>query len=174
MMKTKRKDRIDDLVVLLDRLTLLHAELLGSVQDKLQQMRAGSIEGMQSGAQREQALVARIAEQEGLRKQLMDVIGRGLGAAGQRARSWTVSELADRLLEPQRGALLNAARRLRESIAEVARANRMAGLVAQEVLRHFRHIFAAIAGACPTQPAGYSPRGDVVAVINRTLFDAVA
>jgi hypothetical protein len=174
MKKSNGKDRVDDLVHLLDGLTQLHDELLTVVHDKLDQMRAGSIEGMQTCAQREEALVACIAEQEGLRKQLLDVIGRGFGAAPQRARNWTASELADRLIEPQRGVLLEAARRLRTSIAEVARANRMAGLVAQEVLKHFRHIFTAVAGGSATQPAGYSPRGDVVSVINRALFDAVA
>jgi hypothetical protein len=170
----KGKDRIHELLVLLDGLTRLHGELRSAVTDKIARMRAASIAGMHECVRREESLVLRVSEQEGLRKQLMDAIGRGFGAGAQKGRTWTAAQLADRLLEPQRGELLAAARRLRESVAEVARVNRMAGMIAQEVLKHYRHVFASMQAGGAAQPAGYSRRGDVVSGSRRTLFDAVA
>ncbi len=169
----KSRDRVDELLFLLDGLTRSHEELLAVVRDKVAQMRQASIEGLQQCLRSEEALVARIAEQEGLRKQLMDSIGRTYGTAAHRARAWTRTELAERLVEPQRSQFLEATRRLRGLVADLARANRLAGVVAQQVLKHFRHVFSAMSGSLSGQPTGYSASGNPLAGRNQTLFEAL-
>ncbi|MCP4590814.1 MAG: flagellar protein FlgN [bacterium] len=162
--------RVAELLVVLDRLTSLHHDLLRLIRRKTELMRSGDTDGLHTEAAREASLVETIRAQEGLRRQLMDAIGRGLGLNSQVARRLPVRQLAERLTESMRPALLSASERLRSVVRETAEANRLAALIAAQVLQHLRCIFEAVASP-DQQPDTYSPRGQVVTGHGRRLFE---
>jgi len=162
--------RLNDLLLVLDRLTVLHRELLTLIQNKIERMRTGNIDEVGAVAQHEECLIKTIAEQEGLRKQLMDAIGRGYGISPPVARNMSARQLAERLEGSLRTRLLEAAEQLKNAAREVADVNRVATLIAQQVLGHLRCVFEAV--AAPDQPPDtYSPRGAMVPGSARRLFE---
>lgn len=173
-MRTKSaSDNIAALLMLLDRIERRHGELYGVIRDKIDRMRASDVDGMRHCIERESELVNEIAEQEGLRRQLMMLIGQELGVAAHAARAMNLRELARRVAEPRRGELLEMADRLRATVANVAQGNRVAGLIARETLRHFRHVFSAITSADGGRADGYTQGGERHSVSQRQLLDAV-
>jgi hypothetical protein len=160
------------LLTLLDRLERMHRDLLEVIRDKIERMRASDLDGMRDCIAREATLVQAITEQEGLRRQLMVSMGQEMGIAPHQARAMHVRELARRIDPSRREPLLAAAERLRGTVARVAEANRVAGLIAREILRHFRHVFAAMT-CLESGPGGYTPRGYRQTTANQALLDAV-
>ena len=72
-------ERMGELLVVLDRLAELHRELLSLIRDKIEHMRSADTDRLRAATVREESLLQIIGEQEGLRRQLMDAIGRGYG-----------------------------------------------------------------------------------------------
>lgn len=172
-MKTRNaNDWLTGLLTLLDRLERMHRDLLEVIREKIEKMRSSNLDGMRDCITREAALVQEVAEQEGLRRQLMVSLGQEMGIAPYQARTMNVRELARRVEASRREPLLAAAERLRGTAAQVAEANRVAGLIAREILRHFRHVFAAMT-CLENAPGGYTPRGQRQAGAGQKLLDAV-
>lgn len=172
-MKTRSaNERLTGLLTLLDRLERMHRDLLEVIRDKIEKMLSSNLDGMRDCIAREAALVQEVAEQEGLRRQLMVSLGQEMGIAPGQARVMNVRELAGRVDASRREPLLRAADRLRHTVAQVAEANRVAGLIAREILRHFRHVFAAMT-CLENGPGGYTPRGQRQATAGQKLLDAV-
>ena len=170
-MKTESADqRLSELLVVLDRLTELHRDLLGAVRDKIEHMRSGDTAQLQADAVRHESLLKTIHEQEGLRRQLMDAVGRGYGISPQVARRMPARQLAERIEGRLRSGLLEAAERLRGVVREASEVNRVAVLIAQQVLHHLRCVFEAVA-APEGRPDIYSPHGTVVPSGTRRLFE---
>jgi len=166
------QERVESLFVLLQRLEGLHVNLRAVLSDKLESMKKSDLAALHESVERERALTARINEQEGLRKQLMERIGRGYGLASQAARTLSAGRLAERLTEAHRGRLDAAASRLRAAVVEVAKINAMIGRVSSQVLKHLGALFGQIGGA-EASPGAYSKSGRTVAGRPFELFEAV-
>lgn len=164
--------RLDDLLMLLERLDRLHGELGDVLREKLQTMRRSDLDGIHACVHREQNLARRIDEQNGLRKQLTVKIGRAFGIAPETARAMTASGLAARVTDPYGERILDAAQRLKRTVVQVERTNRMVHQVSSRVLSHLHQVFSSIAEE--TEPAdGYTPTGGTQTGQRRELFEAI-
>ena len=161
-----------DLLRLLDGLQRLHGQLLTLIRSKIDAMRRAEISAMRELSEQEQTLARRLEEREGLRRQLMDAIGEQLGLPPRAARALSVSQLASRLPEGQRADLLDTAGKLREAVAKVAQANRVAGAISREILTHLKWVFASVRPA-DVRPVGYSGDGEAVGTLDARIFETV-
>ena len=164
--------RLRDLLTLLGQLEQLHDELAALVKAKVDAMKRADMRTLQQRTEQEQDLVKRIQEREGLRRQLMDVIGEQLGLSPRSARTLTVSQLVSRIPKEQQEAILESAERLRFSVSKVARANRVAGMVAHELVDHLRRVFAAVRPK-GERGTGYTGEGAAVPQSENRIFEAV-
>lgn len=160
------------MVKVLSELKRLHDELAVVVREKLSAMRKADTDAMRSAVAREEFLAQRIHEQDGLRKQIVQLIGEQTGIPAAQARAMTVSEFAGRVAEPSRSQLLVLAAALREKVKETAEANRVAAIVSQEMLKHFRRIYQVMARA-NVVPGVYSWTGRTELRPGSTVFEAV-
>ena len=172
MTKSLEPKRLKDLLKLLGGVQKLQEQLLELVQAKMDAMRRADISGMRELNERERALAIRLQQREGLRCQLMDQIGNELGLPPGTARAIPVSQVASRLPEPGRGRLLDAAKRLRQVVAQVARGNRMAGVISREILNHLRWVFASVTPK-EEKPVGYAVDGMLVGSSKVRIFETV-
>jgi hypothetical protein len=168
---TSSSDRISELAVLLDRIAGTYRELSALAREKVTQMGAADILALRANADREKELVRKAQEQDGLRRQLMEIIGRGWGMGAQSARRMTASQLLQRVEASQRGEIERAVKNLRQSSGELSEAHRTAGLVASAVLTHLREVFAAIS-RLDDAPNVYAPNGRVSPGGARRIFEA--
>ncbi len=164
--------RFGELVLLLNGLEALHMELVELIRSKTSAMKKNDVVAMRELGEREQALAAQIQEREGLRRQLLASIGEQAGWPARTARAFSISQLASRVAEPQRSALLEVGSRLRNAVVRVAKANRVAGNFAQAIVEHLRWVFAAVRPE-GEQRLGYSGAGVVTAGGGRAIFDTV-
>ncbi len=164
--------RLRDLVRLYDGLRFLHEELFNVIETKIASMRLADVAAIQSAAEAEQAVVARMREREGLRLQMMEAIGRDLGLTAKESRSMTVSQLSARLAKPEGKLLAAAASKLQIALARTKQANRLASSIARDVVEHMKSVFASVR---PREAAfvGYTGRGRNVAGAESSLFEAV-
>lgn len=165
------KRRVETLVGLLDDLAQAHAALLEAVEAKIAAMRAADTPGITAAMAAEQAAVARIQERESLRRQLVENLARGYGISAAAARRMSAAQLAARLGGENGPAIAAAAQRLKEMTAKIAQRNHVAQLVSQNVLRHMKHVFAAMTGR--RSSAAYAGDGGMVVGVGERIFDAV-
>jgi hypothetical protein len=166
------ESRSSELVFLLGEFRKLHEELLAVIQHKLAAMRRADVEAVNSCLAREQFLANRIRQQEGLRQQLVQLIGKELGLAAEQTVRLSLKGLAERLEEPCRGRLLAQAAALRETMMTIDRANKVAAMVTGEMLKHFRQVCMAMARV--GQSTGtYSPAGRLNSEAPARVFEAV-
>lgn len=172
--RTKKAARppVESLLVLLERLERLHLELHAVLGDKLESMRKSDMSSLHDCMAREKALTTRIKEQEGLRKQLMERIGRGYGIAPQMARTLPARRLAERLAEPYRGKINAVTDRLKAAVIEVSKVNALVGRVSSQVLKYLGEMFSEVRGT-EAAPDVYSKSGRTVAARPVELFEAV-
>jgi hypothetical protein len=159
------------LVRLLWDLRALQERLLEVVEARIDAMKRADLGAMRELGEREEALTRKIYERDGLRRQLADTIGEALGAPARSGRSLTVRQLAARVGDAVRPELLDAAAGLRDAVLRVVRANRIAGIIACELVQHLRWVFASVRPAA--HPVGYSGAGAVVGPAGTRLFEAV-
>jgi len=171
-MTGRETKRISDLVRLLEEISSCHETLGGVVQSKIDAMRRADMDGMRMVIRKEHQLVRRIHECEGLRRQLTDAIGQQMGLPAGRARSMTLSQLADRLSEAEGQKLKSVAGKLREALSQVVRLNRLAGAISARVLGHLKAVFDSVA-TDGDRSVGYSGSGRPVTVRDSRLLEAV-
>jgi len=164
-------DSISSLLESLNGLMTLHHELTQVVHEKVRRMRRADVDALRQSAAEEQTLVARIAEAEGVRRQLMEKAGRSLGMSAARARAMTVRQLAERLPEPIRGKLFAMAQSLQRTMSELTRANRIAGMASGRVLQHLGNVLTAPEGNARGET--YASENSGSACEKRRLFEAV-
>ncbi|MEE9297401.1 MAG: flagellar export chaperone FlgN [Phycisphaerae bacterium] len=164
--------RIDALLILLERLEQLHQQLHETLRRKLDLMRRADIDELRVCVDAEQALVTRISEQEGLRKQLMEQIGRACGMSADVARKLPARRLADRLPQPGKSRLQALAGRLRVAVERVKKVNDLVNRVTSEVLTHMAAVFSAVV-ATDAPASGYTDRGRTVQSRCQELFEAI-
>ena len=172
MKKSIESSRFGDLLELLAGLEKLNAELVSLVRTKIDAMKRNDMGAMRDITAREQEIAGVVHEREGLRRQLMDLIGRQMGWSSRTARALSLSQLAARVSEAQRVALLAAGRRLREVVSRLARANRVAGAIAREISDHLGWVFASVRPR-RAEPVGYSGLGGLVPRSETMILDAV-
>ena len=172
MKETIKPTLLRDLLSLLGDIETLHGELLGSINGKVEAMRKNDHAVMRELGKREHSLVATIHEREGLRRQLMDVIGKEAGWPARTARGLSTSQLASRLSEPQRSQLIDAGNRLRQVVSRVARTNRVAGQIAGRILNHLQWVFASVKPR-GENPVGYTGSGGLMDTSTTLVFDTV-
>lgn len=166
------RNRFDDLLTVLARIETLHQELGAVLAKKLEYTRTARLADLQSCTERERTLAVRLHEQHGLRKQLMEQVGKALGLAADAARGLSLKNLMARLPEPQRGRLQAVADRLRTIAELVSGRNQVLERVTAQILEHLRSV-------CDTLVAvdgpvdGYTARGQVATAKPRELFEVV-
>lgn len=164
--------RLNDLVRLLDGLYGLHDELAGVIRGKIEAMKRADAEQMRLHGEREQSLVDAIREREGLRRQMMDQVAQDIGLPARSARTISLRQLAARTPRPHRDALERTGDKLRDCMARVAAANRVAGEIAKQVVGHLRWVFASVR-PLDSRPMGYSQAGRLVSATETSLLDAM-
>jgi hypothetical protein len=102
----------------------------------------------------------------------MDAIGEALGLSSRSARALSITQLAPRLVDPQRAALTDAADRVRKAVLKVTQANRVAGVVSREILHHLKWIFASVRPR-DEKPMGYAGDGAMVPSCGTPMFETV-
>ena len=172
MTKTIEAKRFRDFLRLLDALATMNEQLFTLVGSKIDAMKRADLHAMRECGEREREMVQRMQEREGLRRQLMDAIGEELGLSSRSARALSVSQLASRLTEPQRAALIDAADRVRKAVLKVTQVNRVAGVVSREILHHLKWIFASVRPR-DEKPAGYAGDGVLVPNYGTPMFETV-
>ena len=164
--------RLRDLLTLLGQLKQLHDELAVLVKAKVEAMKHADMRALQEHTEQERKLVERIQEREGLRRQLTDVIGEQLGFSPRSARTLTVSQLVSCVPEEQQEAIVESAQRLRSAVSKVAQANRVAGMVAGELVDHLGRVFAAVRPKAEPGTA-YTSEGAVLSRPECRIFETV-
>ncbi len=172
MTTTVTAKRFRDLLRLFDALAELNERLFVLLGSKIDAMKRADLAAMRGCGEGERELVEQLQQREGLRRQLMDAIGEELGLSSRAARLLTVTQLASRISEPQRAALLKAADLVRKAVLKVAQANRVVGTVSREVLNHLKWVFASVRPR-DEKPAGYAGDGVLVTSSGAAMFEMV-
>lgn len=157
---------------LLDQLRALYERLLALIEEKMGAMRRADLHTLRALHEEEASLVHRLQEREGLRRQLMRLLGQELGWSDGAGRSATIPQLAEGVGGGQRDELMVAAADLREVVARTARANRVAAIATRDVLHHMQWVLPSIRPG-GRQPAGYSAKGGTVDANGALLFETL-
>lgn len=136
--------RLDALTDLITKLGTLHGELADTLGDKFDALRNGALDKLGPINDRAVSLASNISEQDGLRKQLMQDIGRQFGMSAKVARELPARRLAERVTEPQRSRLNEATTRLKDALHRVRQLNDKTGRVSGEVVNHLQEVFRAV------------------------------
>lgn len=127
-----------DLARLLTDMGAVQAELVMHMKSKLEAIKAADSDKISSITAREGLLARRLAEREGLRRQIAAKLAAGLGLKVERQPVMT--QLAGHLPEPRRSQLLVAAAGLREKVAEAERLKATTDLISREMLAHLGEV----------------------------------
>lgn len=131
-----------DLVRLLIDMTGLHGEWAMLMQRKRDAIKQADSDLINSLTARETTLAERVAEREGLRRQitnrLLDSLGREpIDASGAQV---SLTQLAECFPEPRRSQLLVAASGLRDKVQEVDRLHKTLSMITREMLVHMNEV----------------------------------
>ncbi len=157
-MSTEQNQRAHDLVRLLDDMRQLHDELQATIRRRLEAIRRASMDDVHACTSRESYLADRISNRDGLRRQLVRTTAGGFGISSEAAATMTLSSLAERMDEPQRGRILTASASLRGAVEALRTVHRTASVVTLEMLKHFQAITDAVART-GGEPGMYTVRG---------------
>lgn len=162
--------RIADLIRLLEQQRDGYEQLFAVLDARIAAMRCADWAAIGVNQQAHVTLAHKLAEREGLRRQLMDAIGVELQLGPRAGRKLTVSQLAVRLPSELSTDLTRAADGLRSILAKVAQANRVAGYVARGILDHLRWVFEAVTPQAESSGA-YGFNGTPAAGHGAVLFE---
>jgi hypothetical protein len=172
MKETINETLLRDLLKLFEDIESLQGRLLQVIGEKVEAMKKNDHAAMRESGEREQLLARTIHEREGLRRQLMDAIGKEAGWPARTARAMSMSQFASRVSKPQQAKLIEAGNKLRLVVSKVARANRVAGQIASRVLNHLQWVFASVR-ANGEKPIGYTGTGGLMDTNTTLVFDTV-
>ena len=172
MHSTQTQKRLRDLMQLLEQTRELYSLLHDAVQAKIKAMKCADLHDMREQTQKEHALAKRLHEREGLRGQLLELIGKDMNLSAHESRSMTLSQLAQHLPQNQVDQLNEISNRLRNTITQVAHANRVAGVTSREVLNHLKWVLDSVKPK-DDQPAGYNGDGSAMTSSETKIFETV-
>lgn len=136
-----------DLARLLTEMAGQYAELVACAREKIEAMRRADSEAMTAITGRELLLAQRIAQREGLRRQITRKLAECCGFERTRADALRIADLADRIEEPYRNGLLAAGAALRQNVEELQRLQQVSALITHEMLKHFGEVVLVMRGA---------------------------
>jgi hypothetical protein len=173
VVKRETDSLVRDLVRLLQDMTSLHAELAMHMQNKLDAIKRADADRITSITARESVLAERIAEREGLRRQITERILTGLGQPGLQALGSpvTLTQMAEFLSEPRRSQLLVAAAGLRDKVHEIDRVRSTVSLITREMLQHLGEVLKVMCAGVRSDI--YSRSGQRQRSGTATVFEAV-
>jgi len=161
-----------ELVRLLNDMSRLHEELAGLMRGKLEAIRRADSDTIQSITTGELVLANRLAEREGLRRDLVRNILRELGIGARKPQTLRMTELAECFAEPTRSRILVAATGLRVSLEEIERLSATTKMITGEMLRHMGEIIEVMTSGGSTTGV-YSRAGSREASGRANVFEAV-
>lgn len=174
MVMTREVDLLArDLARLLNDLTSLHGEMVLHMRGKIEAIKHADSDRITSITAREVVLAQRVAEREGLRRQITARIVKGLGREpqGDPRQKLSVGELAEWLAEPRRSQLLVAAAGLREKLQELERLQRTTSLITSTMLEHLGEVMRVMRGGGKAD--SYSRSGRCQSGAAACVFEAV-
>ncbi len=172
MNKKLEPRRVRDLVRVLEELTGLHEQLAETMEQKIAAMKRADLIVLTQMTDQEKELAGRITERDGLRRQILDVLGTQMGLPSKAARALTAGELGAAASQPEREALGQARDGLRPVLDRVARLNRLAFAVSRAILSHLEWVFSAVKPRV-SSPVGYAGDGGAVGLSGTQVLDAV-
>jgi hypothetical protein len=170
--QTKPDNLARELVRLLNEMSRLHDELTALMRDKLEAMRRADSNMIESITARESVLAGRLAEREGLRRDLVRNILRGLGTASRKPQTVRMTELAECFAEPTRSQILVATTGLRVRLEEIERISTTTRMITTEMLRHMGAIIEVMTSGGPATGV-YSRAGGRETSGRANVFEAV-
>ena len=135
-----------DLVRLLSDMTGMYGELAMHMYDKLEAIKKADTGQMTSITARELTLADRLAERQGLWRQIMRLLQESLGLGSETIR---VTALAEHLPEPRRSQLITVAAGLKKQLALMEQLRLTNTLVTKQMLKHLDDVFAVMATGVP-------------------------
>lgn len=172
MTETRMDSLARELVRLLNDMARQHDELAVLMQSKLEAIRRADSDAIQSITSSELLLANRVAEREGLRRDLVRNLLRDLGRDPQEFLSVRTSDLAEHFSEPRRSQILSAAAGLRSRIEAIDRRQTSTRLITEHMLQHMGEIIAVVtSGGAAT--GVYSRRGGRETSGGANVFEAV-
>lgn len=172
MVDSKADNWARELVRLLTDMARLHDELAALMRGKLDAIRRADSDAIQAITSRELLLANRVAEREGLRRDLVRNLLRDLGLNPRQYPSVRMTELAEHFAEPQRSQILGAAAGLRSRIEEMDRMRMSTRMITEQMLAHMGEILAVMtSGGVAT--GVYSRGGDREISGRANVFEAV-
>ncbi len=157
--------RLADMATLLGQIREQYDELFSVLDAKIAAMRKADWNALAAFNERGKAISRRIAERDGLRRQLLDAIGLDLGMAPRTGRTLNMTQLIERIPSKYQHVapgLRAAAESLLPALTKAAQANRVAGYIARGVVDHLRWVFEAVMPRCE---GGGEYRGDGAAAM---------
>jgi hypothetical protein len=161
-----------ELIRMLNEMSRQHEELAVLMRSKLEAIRRADSDAIQSITTQEVMLVNRVAEREGLRRDLVRNALRDLGQDPQKYRSVRITELAEYYAEPRRSQILVAATGLRVKLEDIDRIRVTTTEITEEMLRHMDEIIAVMTSGGPTTGV-YSRAGSRELSGRASVFEAV-
>ena len=154
------------------RATLASTITAGLLDDRCAEDLAAEVALVQRLPQDDLVGRLQLAQGEGLRQQLVQLIGRELGLSTEQVQDLSLRALAERFDEPRQGQLLTLSASIRERLSAIDAANKVAALVTGEMLKHYRQVYSAMARSGPSMGT-YSAGGQLAADRPVQVFDAV-
>jgi len=158
-----------DLVRLLSDLTGLYGELAMHMHDQFEAIRQADTDRITSITARQMTLADRVAERNGLRRQIARRLQQELGL---RADPMRVADLAEHLPEPRRSQLLTVAAGLKQQLASMQQLGLTSAMVTQEMLKHLEEILSVMTAGAPGGDV-YLRTGNRQASSTAHVFEAV-
>jgi len=133
----------------LEELVRLNEKLLRLVKARRDAMASRDAAKLQDLLAQEQKVGLAVFQQEQKRRDVMVKLGAEFGKRGDKAGMATLSEAAEWLGEPDRGALLGLRARLHKTAQQIARENQTALMLAQRFLPYFEELLCTLLDGTP-------------------------
>lgn len=172
MHTTLEPKRVRDLLTLLNDLTDLHMQLAQLLDDKLAAVKRAKVEAMAAVSEKQFAIIKRINEREGLRKQWLENNAASIGLQPKAARLLKAAQLATFLNRDQQPLFLQATEKLRKSVELVRDRNEMVARISRGVLSHLSWVLSSV-GPKASAPSTYSAKGINQSSPGAMLLEAV-
>ena len=158
-----------DLVRLLSELTGFYGELATHMHDKLEAIKRADTDRIMSITAREMTLADRVAQRNGLRRQIMRLLQKELKL---REVPMRVTDLAEHLPEPRRSQLITVAAGLKKQLSAMEQLRLTSSMVTQEMLKHLQEILSVMTAGAPGGDV-YLRTGNRQASSTAHVFEAV-
>ena len=163
---------MNDLIRLLEQTRDIYEQLLQTIHTKIDAMRHADMNEMREQTLQEHALAKLLHEREGLRCQIMELIGIELQMSASQSRAMTMSDLSKAVSKSDAKRLMEISDTLRDTVTRVAQANRVAGTTTREILNHLKWVMDSVKPK-DDKPISYTGDGTIAQSHDMKLFEVV-